>query len=54
MASRQGHRDQKAYCCNVRRSIKRIKFDLRPVSDAAMARCWNDKMALTNSANQVA
>jgi len=30
------------------------QVDLRPVSDAAMARCWNDKMALTNSANQVA
>jgi hypothetical protein len=26
MASRQGHRDQQAYCCNVRRSIKRIKL----------------------------
>jgi hypothetical protein len=30
------------------------QVDLRPVSDAAMARCWNDKMALTNSANRVA
>ena len=33
------------------------QVDLRPGSDAAMARCWNDKigkLALTNSPNQVA
>src|SRR6516162_7113992 len=54
MASRQGHRDQQAYCCNVQRSIKRIKL----TCSRSLMRRWPaagmTKLALTNSANQVA
>ena len=46
IASRRGHRDQQAYCCNVQTLDQTHQVDLRPVSDAAMARCCNDKIGL--------